>query len=213
MAFNENSYNLVQVSEVKTFLGISVTTYDQILTDIVNGATDWIEAYCGGRRFGNTTAVPTYTQETYDSDSMPSESGEKQNWLYLDNFPVTAFTTIEYRTGTSTYATFDSTAYETYGDRGGIYFYGGMPKGKKSVRVTYNAGYLIAWSPQSTHTLPNDLTLACKLLASQIFNKRKSQGIKSESIGSWSLSYDTPEDEGVSKQITNILARYRRAFV
>lgn len=211
MAFTLETYALTQVNDVKSILDIAsaTTTWDQTFIELINSATLWIENYCGGRRLGNTT-VPTYTQETYDG---PEFEDEKSNWLYLDNFPVTAFTTIEYRTGTSSYATFDSSAYETYADRGAIYFHGGVPRGRKAVRVTYSAGYKIDWTTQANHTLPHDLTLACRLLVAQMFNKRKSQGIQSEKIGTWALSYETPEDSAMSDQIKDILARYRRVFV
>ena len=210
MAFILETYALTQVNDVKSIIDISsgTTTWDQTFIELINAATKWMQNYCGGRKFGDTT-VPTYTSETYDSEQMPNESDEVQRWLYLDNFPVTAFTAVEYRTGTSTYASLDSTAYETYADRGAIYFYGGVPRGKKSVRVTYSAGYLIAWSSQSTHTLPHDLTHACRKLVLKEFSKRKAQGLTSEQVGGARIDWN----EDLDPEIKDILARYKRVRV
>lgn len=210
MAFTLKSYALTQVDDVKSLIDIAsgTTTWNQTLIELINAATVWMQNYCGGRQFGDTTAVPTYTNETYDSDDEPGDDGV-QKWLYLKAYPVTAFTTIEYRTGTSTYAAFDSSAYETYAERGAIYFYGGIPKGKKIIRVTYNAGYLIDWTTQANHTLPYDLTHACRKLVLKEFNKRKAQGITHESIGGASIDWN----EDLDPEIVQILSKYRRSFV
>lgn len=212
MAFTLKTYALTQVNDVKSIIDIAsgTTTWDQTFIELINAATEWMENYCGGRRFGNTTAVPVYTNETYDSNLEPDEDGS-QKWLFLKAFPVTAFTTVEYRTGTNpaTYTAYDASAYETYGERGAIYFYGGIPKGKKVVRVTYSAGYLIDWTTQATHTLPYDLTHACRKLVLKEFSKRKAQGLLSESVGGASISWN----ENLDPEIVDILSKYRQTLV
>ena len=209
MAFALETYALTKVDDVKALIDIAAatTTWDQVFIELINSATLWLENECGGRRFGNT-AVPVYTNETYDSNDMPEDEGT-QKWLFLKAFPVTTFTTVEYRTGTSTYAVLDAGAYETYADRGGIYFYGGVPRGKKSVRLTYTAGYLISWATQATHTLPHDLTHACRKLVLKEFSKRKAQGLTAESVGGASIAWN----EDVDPEITAIVAKYKRAYV
>lgn len=211
MAFTLESYALTQVNDVKSIIDIAstTTTWDQTFIELINGATVWMENYCGRTRFGHTT-LPVYTDETYDSFFAPTDDG-KQYWLYVRNWPVVTWTTIAYRSGTSTYTTFDSTSYETYDDEGGIYFYGAMPRGKKIVRLTYSAGYTINWTTQSSHTLPHDLTYACRKIVLAAFNKRKSLGIKNESIGSWSVGYD--EIVAADEEVKNILSTYKRKNV
>lgn len=206
MAFTLENYALTQVNDVKSIIDIpaGTTTWDQTFIELINSATVWMENYCGRGRFATTT----YTNETYDTDSEPGDEG-LERWLYLNAYPVTAFTTIEYRTGTSTYASYDSTAYETYAERGAIYFYGGIPKGKKTVRVTYTAGYVINWSTQGSHTLPHDLTHACRKLVLKEFSKRKAQGLTSESVGGASINWN----EDLDPEIVQILSKYRRSFV
>ena len=208
MAFTLETYALTQVNDVKSIIDIAsgTTTWDQTFIELINGATIYIERYCGGRRF----ATATYTNETYDCEFEDDDDG-RQKWLFLKNWPVTAFTTIEYRSGTTTYASYDSTAYETYTDNGSIYFYGGITKGRKTVRVTYTAGYTINWTTQASHTLPHDITMACRSLVLAAFNKRKSQGIESESVGGASINWgDLLEADPVTKAI---LDGYRRNFL
>lgn len=211
MAFILSTNALTQVDDVKALIDIApaTTTWDQVFIELINSATIWLQNECGGRVFGSTGAVPTYTQETYDSDSMEADDDGPQRWLFLKAWPVTAFTLIEYRTGTNTYATLDPSSYETYPDRGGIYFYGGMPKGKKTIRVTYTAGYLINWTTQNNHTLPYDLTHACRKLVLKEFNKRKVQGVLTESVGGASLSWN----ENIDPEITMIIEKYKRQLL
>lgn len=209
MAFTLESWALTQVNDVKSIIDIAstTTTWDQTFIELINGATLWIENYCGGRRFGHTT-LPVYTNETHDSFFAPTDDG-KQYWLYVKNWPVTTWTTIAYRSGTTTYTAFDSTSYETYDDDGAIYFYGSMPRGKKIVRLTYSAGYTINWTTQSSHTLPHDLTLACRKLVLKEFNKRKAQGLLTESVGGAGVTWN----EHLDPEVQQILSTYRRKNV
>ncbi len=208
MAFSLNSNALTQVNDCKAIIDIAsaITTWDQTFIELINGCTAWIEGYVGGRTLGGA-AVQSLV-ETYDSNEDPT-SDEKQHWLTLDNYPCTAISLVEYRTGTSTYSTVDSTAYETYLDRGMIYFYGGVPRGKKSVRVTYTAGYVINWTTQASHTLPYDLTLACRKMVLKEFSKRKAQGITLEAVGGGRIDWNEEVDPG----ILDILKGYRRILL
>lgn len=209
MAFTLETYALTQVNDVKSIIDIAAgtTTWDQTFIELTNGATQWIENYLGGRRLGYQMTAPTYT-EYFDCDDSEDDGGT-QKWIYLKNFPVVSITSIKYRTGQSTYTAFDSTAYETYTERGGIYFYGGIPKGKKVIEVVYTAGYRIDWTTQGNHTLPHDLTLACRKMVLKEFSKRKAQGLTAESVGGASISWN----ENVGPDILEILGRYKRAFL
>lgn len=183
MPFTLREDALTTLEMVKTFIGISESTYDQALTDTINAVTAFFERECD-RRF----AENTYTNELYDSEFEPWESGLQMN-LYVKQYPVSDFTTIEYRNGDNAFFEYQETDYLLYEEEGRIYFYGGVPRGRQSVRVTYTAGYVIDWEDQAAHTLPMDLTYAVTHMVAKIFNTRKTLGIKSESIGSWSITY------------------------
>lgn len=209
MAFSLKTNALTQVNDVKSIIDIAsaTTTWDQTFIELINAATEWMQNYCGGRKFGDTT-VPTYTNETYDSDDEPGDRGV-QRWVYLKAYPVTVFTTVESRTGTTTYTAYETTSYETYAERGAIYLYGGIAKGKKTVRVTYTAGYKIDWTTQANHTLPYDLTLACRKIVLKEFGKRKAQGLTSESVGGARIDWN----ENLDPEVVEILSRYKRVQV
>ncbi|MFW9872371.1 MAG: hypothetical protein ACFFG0_04655 [Candidatus Thorarchaeota archaeon] len=75
------SYALMALNDLKLRIGISTsdTTYDTVLTNIINGTTAIIETACN-RRFASTS----YTNEKYDGDGT--------NLLFLKNYPVTVLT-------------------------------------------------------------------------------------------------------------------------
>src|SRR3990167_5512561 len=50
---------LVSLANMKTYLGISVTTYDTFLTEQLNLISDVVEAYCR-RTFSETDYIQTY---------------------------------------------------------------------------------------------------------------------------------------------------------
>ncbi len=79
MAESVLPYALTTVQRVKDRLTISGTTFDTVLTRMVNSATDFFEKECGNRRFLQTL----YTNEVYSATS------NRQTKLSLRNAPVT----------------------------------------------------------------------------------------------------------------------------
>jgi len=71
------SYALTSLSVVKTHLGISAGTWDALLGDIINKATDLIEKWCDRKLMSRT-----YTHERYDGDGS--------GILFLNEYPITA---------------------------------------------------------------------------------------------------------------------------
>lgn len=199
------SYALTTVDDVKTYLGITDTSQDALLEMFVNQSTDWIESYCGGRRFKDTT----YTDEVYESifakadGDFPTIQRNRQYWLNTRQYPITATEPIvvKYRNGTDNWDTQESTAYDVYEDRGQLYIHGGMPNVRKAVKLTYSAGYA---------SIPNDLSLACIKLTARQFEKRKSQGKKSESIGGASITWQDAGAESMDGDVMDILNSYKR---
>ncbi len=176
------AHALTTTAKVKLYLGISDTAQDTLIDNFVNQATDFIERFCGKRRFLRTT----YTNEIYDSP--------RGRCLFLNNFPVSALTIVEYRGGTPstpTWTTYDANGYILYGNEGFIKFYSMLPAVSQGLRVTYAAGYLIDWTAElsATHTLPFDLTEVATELAAGMYNLKASQGIKSMSTEGQSVSF------------------------
>jgi hypothetical protein len=202
-----HSYALTDVNSVKTYLGISGSTDDSLIEMLINQMTDWTENYCGGRRFKDTT----YTNEIYESrfakesSDFPQLARSKEYWVSLVNYPITATTpvAVSMRSGNTDYTVLDSTNYDVYEKRGQIYLYGGIPWIRKALKITYSAGYA---------TIPTDLSMACIQLVCKLYEKRKSQGKKAESIGGASITWADPMNEmdGYTK---GTLENYKRKYV
>ncbi len=171
------SYALTTLAKVKLSLGIdsATTTYDDVLNTLINGVTDFIENYCGSRRFLSTT----YTNEIHDSVRGRSQ--------FFTNFPVTTLTTVEYRSGTPsnpTWNTFNADGYLLYGKEGYVKFYATLPEVMQGLRYTYIAGYLIDFAHETDitkHTLPFDLTMVATDLVCKAYNLKQAQGLESMS--------------------------------
>jgi len=72
---------LTSLANVKLYLGITVTTYDTLLTLIIDGVSDQIEKFCG--RTFNSTA---YSKERYDGTGLTN--------MFLNQYPVISLSRI-----------------------------------------------------------------------------------------------------------------------
>jgi len=178
MAESLVSYALISLADVKEGLGITDSSQDNLLTRYINQATDMIERFCNGRRFKQTT----YTDEEY--------SGSETQYLDLKNYPVSSITKLERRTSSDySVSDFDDIDTSDYilnqaneNDYGQIYYPAGFLNGIRNYRVTYVAGY---------SAIPNDLEEACgKLVSYLLKTANKNEGIKSETLGRYSVTYD-----------------------
>lgn len=168
------SYALVTLNDTKDYLGVSVNTDDDLIKRLINSATKMIENYCD-RRFLSTA----YSNERY--------SGDGGHYLFLRNYPATSLTSIEYMTGdynSPNWEAYDSEFYSivTTDEKNGGVIYNDIPfyGGENNLRVNYTAGYT---------TIPEDIQQACLDLVSWFYKKRKTHGIKSESLGDRSVTY------------------------
>ena len=127
--------------EVKDYLNITGAdnNLDNQINDLIGRVSSAFEGYCG-RAF----VEATYT-EYYD--------GNGQSKLFLDNYPVTAITSIhedaDWVWGSADLI--DSSDYRILDERGIIYD-GIFGTGEQNVKIVYTAGYA---------TLPTDLKQAC----------------------------------------------------
>ena len=196
------TYALSSRANVKRYLQIAdaVTSYDVLLDDLINAATDFVEKYCG-RRFLSST----YTNEVYN--------GEGTKELILKNWPVSTFTQLDERDNTEnsdSWDTKDTGDYYVDLDNGIViatkFNFRNFPR---HYRVTYTAGYNL--TEGSANNLPWDLELACKKMVSIEFNKRRAQGIKSETLGEYSVTW--ADEELKQAGIYDILDKYARRNV
>lgn len=189
------AYALCTVADQKTYLGVSVSTWDTLLEDLIDSCTEWLQKEMGGRQIKDLgTAITEY----HDGDT----DGTGKTILWLRQWPLdpAKFTGVYYNSGTPStpvWTAYNANDYTRDDETGTLYFGFKLPRGRKILKVVYQGGYT---------TLPDDIVLACKKLVAKEFDKRKSQGLKSESIGNASLSWNEDIDPGVLA----VAQKYRR---
>lgn len=143
-----------------------------LLEELINRMTDLMEDYCG-RRFKKTT----YTDLLVD--------GNGSEFLFLKNFPINSVTSIyrHYLVGDDD--ELDSDYYVIYSAEGYIYREAGFVKGHQNYKITYDAGYDF-----DNDGIPAGLQLLCNKICTFEYNSYSRVGIKSEKIGSYSVTYD-----------------------
>lgn len=205
------SYALVTLDDTKTFLGITDNSKDAILTMMINMATDYIESQTG-RRF--VSSVNTY--EKID--------GTGTHQLRLKNFPIVTPPAVQLwenntSDNTDSWSALDSNTFWVDAETGIITrtsafldFNEGedeetlsevvFNRGKQKYRATYTSGYA---------TVPYDLQFACMTMVGQLYNTKGGSGIKSESLGDHSITYQdiTEVTSGRGGILEDVLSKYR----
>lgn len=199
------NHALTNLDRVKLRLGITTTGFDELLIELINSVTDWIEGECGNRRFKETT----YTNEIYDGSKTDEEN---KKYLILKNTPITNLISFQYNGGTISspvWVDFLKDNYQLLDKEGMIYVYGGLPIGLRNIRVSYTAGYKIDFADENDitkHTLPFDVSNLAERLVVKAFKRREAVGQSGESMGDSNVNwYDHLEEEDKS-----VINRYKR---
>ena len=153
--------SLPTLSEFKTYLWISWSDQDTLLTLLLESAKDFANNYTNRK-----LEEDTYTNELYNGDG--------QRELILKQYPVTTLTSFEYNEWdyeTSNFQPVEVSEYKLDWEIGNIFLNFRKYRSAQNYRVTYTAGY-------SDVNYPNDLKLAIYKIAWSDYNTRTSQGIK-----------------------------------
>ena len=207
MALNANVWS--SVSDLKVYLGITVSTFDTVLEDLLNQSADAIERFLGR----DVKDLGSDITEFHDGDD-----GTNKDTLYLRNFPVNALTSVSFRTGaigSPTFVAFNANDF-VRDDETGTFFFGTgfrglggqLPDGRQNIRVIYQGGY-------TSGNVPNDLVLALNKMASAQFTQRKSQGIDTEKVGSISVKWSSAIGSSLlasGGDVAQLLIPYKRFF-
>ncbi len=196
MAVALKANHLITLLELDEFLQITIGDEDLSHT-LINTASDFID------RFANRHFIKaTYTNEEYDGDGATD--------IYLKNYPIVTVAKVELYDSylaSSIYTYTVKTEYLLYLDGGYIYMRGRTSPGHKNYRVTYDAGYLVA-------DIPYDLKNACAQLAGLVYYNKGKSGIKSESMGKYSVTYGMADIKiagiPVPADIAGVIDQYRR---
>jgi len=219
MALSTNA--LCELADVKTELGITVSTFDSYLERLINLKSDQIEKYIGRKLY-------------WEEDIVEKRQGYGDRYLVLDRNPISGTPVITYN-GT----TVSTDDYEVHNANAGILFalynwiwttgaVGGITADpwpgmeRKLYTVTYDAGWVTAnqytLDNTLTRNLPFDLEDACiRMVAARYRSQGKPAGIKREGMLTWSAEYEpsgsSGSESGIPAAITTILDRYRKVIV
>ncbi len=174
----ENDEDLITLTEIKTFLNLSSTTYDTLLAALITSASLALAKYCERDSFKSTVYA----------DSIVNGNGK---WFYtLPNTPVTALSSviIDYggwypRTYAGTVFDYESTTGEFRFKRTAL-----MPErfcgGFQNLSLSYTAGL---------SSIPEDLKLICKMVVKFYYQQTTiNSALKSEKIGDYSYTNFQP---------------------
>lgn len=196
---NSQQKALTTLARAKVFLGIGTTTKDDLLTQLINQATGFIERY----------TKRNLTSQTYTNLEM---DGTGTQSLLLPHYPVRTFTILEVNQATDNtddWTTIDAADYFVDTDSGLIRRVTKFTEAPNKYRATFVAGYLIDFASENDpalHTLPFELELACHILVSAAFNRGRSGGIERETIGDSTVVWQ--KEVFQNKEIKDILDKY-----
>jgi hypothetical protein len=127
---------LTTIIRIKNRLGITVTEFDTLLTNLILGITAGIESICG-RRF----IQAQYTNEIHDGSDFYNSN---RRILIPKNAPIQAIASVQYKGGSNStplWTSFSEDDYDLDEEAGLLYFRSALPRGKRNIRITYTAGF------------------------------------------------------------------------
>ncbi len=184
------STDLTTLAKVKTYLGLGDSDHDTLLEALIDSVSEAIEHYCG-REFD-------YQERTEYHD------GQGASCLVLKVRPVASITSLhddpnrDYGAATL----IDSSRYAFYPEEGLLKLDSAVfLHGIRYVKAVYYGGHA---------TIPPAVEQAANILVAHFFNRghQGGDGVKSESLGSYTVSYDTGE---WPYRARGLLAEFREA--
>lgn len=193
---------MVTLAEAKTYLGISVTTYDTLIETFIEYTTDEIETFVDRNLVQSQYSNEVIKFEFSDFDLQEGQENELDLRRgrpagFLTNYPIVAVTgslqlAITYKGNTL----IEDTDYIVDPTNGVVDFYNYPSDYKKNILATYTAGYTIA---SGSYQFPAALRLVALDGIKLMFQKSgtTSQGsadIKSKDVGDFGVSFGSGAD-------------------
>jgi hypothetical protein len=187
------STDLVTAAEVKTYLGLTGSTHDTLIDELIDLVSEFIEDYC------NTTFSSTATTDKIDGGT---------EFLITTRAPIISITSI---TDNEDSTTVTATDYDFYAESGRIYrendavlFPTNQPKwysGRQRYTVVYQAGYA---------TIPE----AVKWVAYEMIGRNLKLLPNSNNKGRWTQpEHKNIEAKRENQQLTMVLTEQERALL
>ncbi len=193
--------SVITLENTKIFLGISGTSENASLQQIIDAVHDFVKKYTN-----RIIEEAIYTEELYDGSGGVA--------LLLKNFPIIEITEILVDTEEiDERSDVDEEGwYIKDAECGIVYNNEGWTRGRGNIQVTYSAGY-------SSTTLPKDLQYAYYSLTSYFRNLKGKSGILSENLGSYGYTIATGLNNMLGELtipdviVKNILDRYKKRYI
>ena len=189
--------NLITLAFAKEYIGISVTTYDSLLSDLIAEASLIVNEYC------NRTFTLTTYSEYYDI-FQPSYG------LILKKIPITAISTIVLNPNTVYSETVQGSQY-IYSSYGEVQLLPTststaiFPTGFRSVQANYTAGFA---------TIPISIQGATAEMVKNLYYLSTNDTTKeSEKLGDYSYARRKVDNSLLTPEITAVLDRYKLFIV
>lgn len=177
---------IITLDQIKAHLDITDNADNSVLTSYIAQMSDYLKNKIG--RVIEETEIVEY----FDGDNL-------RDTIFLGNYPVTEFTSLEYRSGkfsAPVWNDFDADDYLLDENDGTIQIKA-VYSGVKNIKATYKAGYT---------SVPEALKLACLKLVAKIYNKRRSDGFSHEEVAGASIDWD----KFLSDDIKELINPYRK---
>jgi hypothetical protein len=189
MPYTAQASDLCLLADVKDYLGLSVTTYDNMLQRMITGASQWIKTWSN--------------RDFYAGSYVQTMDGNNFETISVDQYPITSITGIVIDGVTVLPANYkaDNTGQPFITLTDGSVF----NKGTQNVVISYAAGY----GNVAAGTIPMDVVQACIELVAWRYTERTRIQQSSKSMGGEVVSYSTGEG---SKAAMVILANYKRVI-
>jgi len=181
---------IATITEIKTRLNITGSGDDAVLTQVLEQIDQAIKTYLDR----NVESI------AYD-EYVDTSEGLHRDRYFTKDFPIDEDSVTVTNNETEWV---EGTNYDVDYINGIIYFHTLPSIGFKELRVQYTAGY-------SAEAMPKDIKMAVINASCTLFNNRKQTGVKSESLGDYSVTYaDSNSTDGLLDDVSNILDKYRR---
>lgn len=193
--------NLTTLAKVKSHLGISGTSKDAVLSQIITGVSGFIENHTH-REF----SVKQYTE-------VRDGCGEDE--IFVAQYPLREVISLHIDT-----REIDLDAEEESGrtiitrDTGSIFRKDRFSYGRRNIKIVYEAGFnspedadesgVDDESGDAGEDLPRDLEAAAIRMSARVYERRTAEGVSSVSPGSFSVQYK----DAVDADITGVLDSY-----
>lgn len=185
---------LITVAEAKSFLQITGTTYDTLITGYCGYITAEINTY-----IGRTLESAVYTNEVLEYESanfdldenIPFDLASPQRVVHLKNYPVaTVSGTAQLSISYDGVALVPDDDYKVDTDTGTVFLYASPSDYQRKLLATYTAGY---------STVPDDIKLVALMGVKDLYRSGgvTAQGdlnVTSKSVGDFSVNYSQVQD-------------------